>query len=453
MMPSRMRKTGSTLGERCALACALIALVAALSPRFAFAQATQKGAETPQYVGAGGCSAPACHGSVRPLAQTPVWQNEYSIWVTQDKHSHAYDNLSNPVALRMAKILGLPAASSAPKCLACHSIDAPQSARATTFDASDGVSCENCHGPASEWLGPHTTAGWTHEQSLRLGMYDTRDLVSRTNRCLECHLGTKTKYIDHEMLAAGHPDLYFELDSFEATMPRHWKQPLDTDPWRDVRDWATGQAVQLSAEMKYLRDSTEREIWPEYSQLDCFACHHELVKTENSWRQERGYAGRRAGNAAWNPSRYIVFRQLVREADPALATQLDDSLGKLRAEMNRLQPDREKVAASASETASELDDFAKRVASLQYSQAMTLKLMHEISGDADEISMSGERSAEQATMALNSLFLSYAKNSKAANDADLKAAIAELYQQLQNPSAYDGFQFAAQLRKFNAALH
>lgn len=31
-------------------------------------------------------------------------------------------------------------------------------------------------------------------------------------------------------------------------------------------------------------------------------------------------------------------------------------------------------------------------------------------------------------------------------------AIAGLYQQLQNPSEYDGFQFAAQMRKVNALL-
>jgi len=26
------------------------------------------------------------------------------------------------------------------------------------------------------------------------------------------------KFVDHEMIAAGHPDLYFELDSFSAVM-------------------------------------------------------------------------------------------------------------------------------------------------------------------------------------------------------------------------------------------
>lgn len=385
------------------------------------------------------------------MTQTRVWQNEYSTWVTQDKHSRAYSVLSGPVAVRMAKILGLPAPNTAPKCLACHAIDAPASERARTFDISDGVSCESCHGPASAWLGPHTTVGWTHQQSLKLGMYDTRDIVLRTERCLECHLGTKNKSVDHEMLAAGHPDLYFELDSFQATMPRHWKQPLEQDAWRDVRDWGTGQAVQFSAEMKYLQGLTQRDAWPEYTQLDCFACHHSLVKTENSWRQQRGYAGH-PGSPPWNPSRYIVFREIARTVDPAVAAKLDDSLAKVETEMSRVAPDRAKVAASASETAGALDDVAQRIATMPYDQAVTLTLMRDISADAGGISMAGERSAEQAAMALNSLFLAYSRNVKMANEADVRSAIAGLYQQLQNPSAYDGFQFAAQMQKVNALL-
>lgn len=434
---------------------ALMLSVASLAPARAQNRPDKTSARSAapvQYVGAGGCSAPACHGSVRPMTQTRIWQNEYSTWVTQDKHSRAYTMLSGPVATRMAKILGLPAATTAPKCLACHAIDAAASQRARTFDSSDGVSCESCHGPASAWLGPHTTVGWTHEQSVKLGMYDTRNLVLRTQRCLECHLGTKNKYVDHEMLAAGHPDLYFELDSFEATMPRHWKQPLEQEAWRDVRDWGTGQAVQFSAEMKYLQDLTQREAWPEYSQLDCFACHHDLVKTENSWRQQRGYADRIPGSPPWNPSRYIVFRQMARAVDATLATTLDASLANVSAEMSRVAPDRAKVAASATDTAGALDDLAQRISTMPYDQVTTIKLMRDISGDSDRIAMAGERSAEQAAMALNSLFLAYSRNIKMPNDAELRGAIASLYQQLQNPSEYDGFQFAAQMRKVNALL-
>ena len=115
--------------------------------------------ETGKYVGPGGCAATSCHGSVKPRADTRIFQNEYSIWVVQDKHSRAYNALTSPVGERIGRILGIGKSEEAPKCLACHSLSVPDAARAKTFDLNDGVSCESCHGPASGWLGPHTTGG------------------------------------------------------------------------------------------------------------------------------------------------------------------------------------------------------------------------------------------------------------------------------------------------------
>ena len=129
--------------------------------------------------------------------------------------------LSSDVGERMARILKLGKKSEeAQKCLACHALYTTPEQRGRAFELADGVSCENCHGPASAWLGPHTTRDWPHEKSVALSMYDTRNVIHRTEKCLECHLGTKNKFVDHEMIAAGHPDLYFELDSFSAVMPR-----------------------------------------------------------------------------------------------------------------------------------------------------------------------------------------------------------------------------------------
>src|SRR4051812_46579982 len=99
-----------------------------------------------KYTGPGSCASPSCHGGVTPRADTSVWQNEYSTWVVKDKHAQAYAVLSNPVAARMAKILGLQSAEAAPKCLACHALSVPDEQRARTFDSLDGVSCESCHG-------------------------------------------------------------------------------------------------------------------------------------------------------------------------------------------------------------------------------------------------------------------------------------------------------------------
>ncbi len=204
--------------------------------------------EPSKYIGPGSCAATSCHGSVKPIAGS--------------------------------RILKLGAkAEEAPKCLACHTLNPAPEQRGRAFEISEGVSCENCHGPASGWLGPHTTRTWAHEKSVALGMHDTRNVIHRTEKCLECHLGTKNKFVDHEMIAAGHPDLYFELDSFSAVMPRHWKTPRESEPgkpvedaaWVGVREWGAGQAVQLRAAMERLtwRAKNERvdkkDVWPPFA--------------------------------------------------------------------------------------------------------------------------------------------------------------------------------------------
>ncbi len=410
-------------------------------------------AEPPKYTGPGSCSSPSCHGGVQPRADTSVQQNEYSTWVVRDKHAQAYTVLSNAIALRMARILELPAPNTAPKCLACHALDVPADQRARTFDATDGVSCESCHGPASNWLGPHTTKGWTHEKSVELGMYDTRDLVHRSEKCLACHLGTREKFVDHEMIAAGHPDLYFELASFSAVMPRHWKEPLDKDPWKDVRALASGQAVQLREQLKRVAREAQDGIWPQYAELDCFACHHSLTAAKDSWRQERGYAGRRPGNPPWNLSRYAVLRQLANDVDHNLGQRLEAGVNKLYGLVSAIAPDRAQVAAEATRTAEIADRIAQSMLTAgPFDQAITLRLMKNISGDAEFIAGQGERSAEQAAMVLDSLFVAYSRNTRVANADQIGSAIHALFQQLDDPSAYNAPKFAQQMRVVSGLL-
>ena len=421
-----------------------------------------------KYIGPGSCAATSCHGSVKPIAGSRIFQNEYSTWIIQDKHSRAYQALTGDVGERMARILKLGAkAEEAPKCLACHALNPPPEQRGRAFETSEGVSCENCHGPASAWLGPHTTHSWPHEKSVALGMADTRDVIHRTEKCLECHLGTKNKFVDHEMIAAGHPDLYFELDSFSAVMPRHWKVPRESEPgkpvedsaWVGVREWNTGQAVQLRAAMERLtwRAKSERfdkkDVWPEYSELSCFACHHALGPAKDSWRQEHGYAGRRPGDPAWNSSRYAVFRLLAKQIDSASAQELDRQLLTVSSEMSRLNPDRNAVASAASAAAPLAQRIAERLATMQYDQTIALRMLQTISGEAENISLADERAAEQATMAIDSLYIAYSKDAKPANAPEVRAAINSLFQQLENPSAYNADQFASSLRRIRTLLN
>jgi hypothetical protein len=424
--------------------------------------------EPSKYIGPGSCAATSCHGSVKPVAGSRIYQNEYSTWILQDKHSRAYGALTGDVGERMARILKLDnKAEEAPKCLACHALYITPEQRGRPFEMADGVSCENCHGPASGWLGPHTTRDWPHEKSVALGMHDTRNLIHRTEKCLECHLGTKNKFVDHEMIAAGHPDLYFELDSFSAVMPRHWKVPRESAPgkpaeeaaWVGVRDWGTGQAVQLRGEMERLmwRARNERfdkkDVWPEYSELSCFACHHSLGPAKESWRQEHGYAGRRPGDPAWNSSRYAVFRLLAKQIDSGNGQELDRHLLTVSNEMSKLNPDRAAVASAASAAAPLAQQIAERLAAMPYDQAVTLRMMQRITDDAENIAIADERAAEQAAMAMDSLYIAYARDTKPGNDAEIRGAINVLFQQVENPSSYNADQFAVALRRIRPMLH
>lgn len=405
-----------------------------------------------KYTGPGSCSSPSCHGAVQARSDNSVLQTEYGTWVVRDKHSRAASVLTDQLSKGIGRILDLRPDTSE-RCLACHSLNVPEEEKSRSFDSDEGVSCESCHGPASNWLGQHTTRGWNYDRSVEQGMTNTRDLIKRSEICLSCHLGTDSKWVDHQMIAAGHPDLYFELDSFSAAMPAHWKE-VDPDPWVDLRVLVVGEAVQLRENMRRIVRDTAR-FWPEYSELDCFACHHSLTTAADSWRQQHGYSGRRAGNPAWNSSRYAVFKLILAQLDLDDARQLEQSLARTNALVSDVTADRRAIASAAQATADIADRIAHHLAGHSFDAAAALQLVKAISGRADWVSYQGERSAEQAVMVLNSLVIAYCKNARVApaTEAQLKAWVAGLFQLVENPSAYLPESFAAQLRAFTLEAH
>ena len=420
-------------------------------------QSAAQDARVGKYNGPGGCASSSCHGSIQPKQVTRVAQNEYSIWASQDKHARAFQVLSNSVSLRIAKILNLGRPNREPKCLACHALSVAPGERAESFELNDGVSCESCHGPASGWLGPHTVKDWPHERSVQeLGMIDLRDIAVRSHICLHCHLGTAEKFVDHQMIAAGHPDLTFELNLFSAVMPRHWKDSKEVPgaAWSGTKEWAVGQSMQLRDSLARLARRARSATWPEYAEYDCFACHHSLTKPEDSWRltSDSYYGNRKSGVPAWNASRYVAFRYAAKEADAATASQLETDISMLAGLMAQLNGDREQIAATAERAEGLARTLSHELDARSYDRAFTLQVMRGIAGDSRAISEQGQRAAEQAAMTLDSLFVSYKQNGSVPNETELRAGINQLFQQLDNPSAYNAPRFAAQMQKVSALL-
>lgn len=400
-----------------------------------------------KFTGAGSCSSVNCHGGVSPRPNERVKLNEYSTWIVEDKHAKAYRVLFNEQSKRMAKILKIDKPETSAKCLDCHATNVATDMRTRSFDISDGVSCESCHGPAEQWLGPHTRKDWSHEQSVKVGMYDTKNVIRRAEKCLTCHLGTAEKWVDHEMIAAGHPDLKFELDTYTAVMPPHWQETDDKGPWFGPRAWALGQAVALRDSMKRLARRAESEpwhqAWPELAEFDCYACHHSL--REPSWRQARGYKGT-PGYPTWNDSRYAVFRHLVAQVSPETRQTLDQKIDQLHKLLGQAGGRRQEIAAAATEIAAVADQLARDIAGLKFDERLTRALLRAISGDTQIAYFSGVRTAEQAAMTIETLYATYSKVVTVPNHADIKAAINRLYDDLQDPARFDPAPFAAHLQ-------
>ena len=407
--------------------------------------------EAGNYVGPGSCSAVACHGAIRAVSGSRIFQTEYSTWIALDRHARATEVLGNAVSQRMGRILGIGNPQQAQKCLACHALEVPASERSRNF-ATEGVSCEACHGPATGWLGYHVTKNATHEENVKRGMYDTKDAVKRTEKCLTCHLGTADKFVDHEMIAAGHPDLVFELEAFSSAMPRHWKESTDADTWQPVRTFAAGQLVHLRANLDRLARRVKGPVWPEYAELDCFACHHSLTRPEDSWRQANGYDNRaRPGLPQLQVSRYLTARRVLAAWDAQAAQELDGVMGRLQIEASRLVARPDEVVALANQARAIVDRGIARSASTPITPEMATGLLRGIFADVPQIADRGERAAEQAAMASEVLATAIAK-ARNQDAAAIRPAFTELFKQFESPSAYAPAQFIAAMKKVEGTV-
>jgi hypothetical protein len=362
------------------------------------------------YIGAGGCASSNCHGGTTalPAGESRILGNEYAHWSVSDKHARAYQALTEARGRRMADVLGIADAAHDKRCTVCHVAGSPEKTR------SDGVACEACHGPAEHWLGPHTRQN-SHEASVRAGMTDTRNLEIRAKTCLACHLGVPGQEVDHELIAAGHPDLAFELDTFTAAQPAHHRPASNA---MRHRAWAVGQAVGLAESMRLLQSHAGKSGL-EFSDLECYQCHHDL--RSESWRIQRGYAGRKPGTLQVNTARIEMVRALLSVLSPEERTALDSAAARL----NSAAP----LAAKAIEHIA--DSLAARVQKQDIDPAAVLRA---VAGNIQRIADGGVNAAEQATMTLDAL----GTNSE---------ATAPLYDYLEHPSLYRPSEFVTLFQK------
>jgi hypothetical protein len=308
----------------------------------------------PRFQSEGVAACARCHDNPTPEDQAQgitkfVLLTEYTTWAAHDRHEQAYRLLGSELGRQMNDIL----AQGDPnydvrqdqRCLSCHANWQAGRPRPKAYELTRGVTCEACHGPASEYLALHFKKSWRTRSSAKkteLGMIDLRDPAVRAELCASCHLGNAAqgKIVTHLMYAAGHPPLPpFELQTFADHMPPHWRtweEKTDDFPHRaamqqmqhyvlgdrvkpksamigavitmreSLRLFASQTDVLLSNNLTTVPPPTETvprnaaaavddlapyasAAWPELALFDCSACHHDLTTSDISWRQQRGY--------------------------------------------------------------------------------------------------------------------------------------------------------------------
>ena len=150
-----------------------IAMAIGLAMAVGFASVASADAK---YVGASKCK--TCH-------KKELIGNQYGAW--QDgAHAKAFELLKGEKAAQVAAEKGIAgAAHESAECLQCHAtaqgLDASKVA-AKPLELKDGVQCESCHGPGSDYKKKKVMAD--HDASVAAGMWepDKKEAI-----CTACH--------------------------------------------------------------------------------------------------------------------------------------------------------------------------------------------------------------------------------------------------------------------------
>lgn len=124
-----------------------------------------------------------CHGNDEMGNQVAVWRSA--------PHARAFRRLSSGEAKQIAEMSGISNPTKNAACLSCHNTGAGKYEAAT----GEGVGCEACHGPASNWYEYENHVSLTnskagYKKAVSLGMYPIIGIDSikfREKMCKRCH--------------------------------------------------------------------------------------------------------------------------------------------------------------------------------------------------------------------------------------------------------------------------
>lgn len=395
------------------------------------------------HLGVASCASGVCHGVAKPLEGASVLRNEYVTWSHFDPHAGAYRTLLSEDSRRMVTRLGIKAAEKEALCLDCHAENVPTTLRGPRFQFDDGVGCEACHGGSSGWIASHDdTPRVRHADNVAHGLVALERAEVRAPVCSACHVGGTDRFANHRLMAAGHPRLSFELDTYSEL----WRTSGGREHYRrdgDYRERKT-ESDSVTVWLAGLLESADRTLavtaseahaqglFPDFALFNCYSCHRSMRLQR--WRELPGLA---PGSIRVNDSALVMLAIALDALDPAAAGRLRDTTNAMHRAANENLPAMREAAKRLRE---QIPALRQQLTARRISPADHEALLDAILAAAERGEYPDYSSAEQAAMAVTLLL---ARSGRPLN-ADPR--IEALFTDLQDDERYDPARFSRILR-------
>lgn len=398
-----------------------------------------------RHLGVASCAGSTCHGRNAADGEI-VRQDELMLWQEESTpggaHSRAFRILGEPRSLAIAKKLGIGDPRSAQMCLGCHAT--PAAATGPRFQIDDGVGCEGCHGASSGWLSSHYAVGANHADNVARGLVPLDDPKARASNCLDCHFGSdkKGQFVDHRIMAAGHPRISFELDLFSTLQQHH---DVDADYLQrkgkpsSVQFWAVGQAMALERSLSmFAKPGYGNEgLFPEFYFYDCHSCHRKIYDDPDARPTFLNNPARPIPNGMppYNDENMIMLSAAIRVAAPDMAESFD---AQSKAFHRAMGEGREQAVLQARKLSQMSRELANRFSRARFSRSQTFAIMNMIASEAIAPRFTDYEGAVQSVMAVDTLLSGLVNDGQVSTKgaSALRIQINDAYAAVAEPNAF-----------------
>jgi len=396
-------------------------------------------AEAPaDHLGVASCASGVCHGSAKPLQATAVLQNEYVTWSHFDPHSQSYRTLRTEKSAVMAKRLGIGAPEREPLCLSCHAENVKPASRGPRFQLDDGVGCEACHGAARGWIASHDDRPANSQaDSIAHGLAALERADLRATTCAACHVGSADRLAGHSLMAAGHPRLVFELDTYSELWRtsggrEHFRRDDDYRQRKtgsgSVESWLTGLIEGARRTLELTRsEELSHGVLPEFALFNCYSCHRSM-----RLRRFRDLPGVVPGSLRVNDSSLVMLAAALDALDSTRAVRLRESTAGLHRAAARGMPALREAAAALLD---ELPVLRRELSARSFGPAVRRALLRSVLAAAERGEYPDYAAAEQAAMAVTMLLAE--SGLAVVSDPQVEALFADL----RDDERYDALRF------------